>query len=154
MKRISILFLLVLLLGSCSYYNKIDIGNLKVSALKLESTTNAKLSLKVNVANGSNRTITVIAIDGLLYKDNTKFATIRLVEPASIAPTIHDVVTLNTQVSLIDPIALLSTGLNLSKYNPEDFLVDGMIVVKPNIGIKKKIKIKGMPITELVKNMK
>ncbi len=155
MKRISILISLCLLvLTSCTDYNAVSIHSVGLESFKLESTTKAKVIVSAVVNNPTSKVLILEGVEGILYRDTVKFANINLLEPTSVGSKIEEKVNITTELFLIDPIALLSTGLNFRNMRSDEFKVDGVVTVRPEGGCKKKFRIKGVPVTQLFEYFK
>ncbi|MPM68740.1 hypothetical protein SDC9_115674 [bioreactor metagenome] len=54
------------------------------------------------------------------------------------------------QVELLDPLALLSMGLNISTWDIKDFEINARTTVKTSTGLRKQIKLKKVPLQNLI----
>lgn len=151
MKRILIFIILTLLLGSCSPINKMDVSVKHLDAFKLYSTSKADLSFTVNINNPTKSTITLDKFEGLISKDDRSFSEFVLMEPISLDPYFIGEKNVTLRIDLLDPLALLSIGLNINTWDMSSFTVDGDVILFTESGYKKTFRIRKMTLKKILK---
>lgn len=150
MKKFLTFILVLLFLGSCSYYKSIEVESAKLTTFKIESTSSVRVTFSLKVINDAKTSISVADISGTLYKDGNPFADVSLIDIPTIEACSTGCVPLNVKAKLINPIALLSTGLNIGKWKIDDFTVTGKLILKSGTGIRKTFKVRKMPLKKFV----
>lgn len=151
MKKIALWSLAVLMvLSSCNPLKSLDVRNIAISEFRMESSTKASIILKVKVENDAQHTITLSSMEGSLKKDMDLFATAVLKEEVVVPPMGQSDVMIPVDITLCDPMSLLSLGLNVKKWNLDEFFVNGKIVVLKNGRAKKTYKLKNKSLKSLV----
>ena len=75
MKKFSLFIILVItLLSGCNNYRDIEILDVKLTDVKILSTSRAEVELEYVVRNGSSRDLTLTSTDGFLKKEGVNFA--------------------------------------------------------------------------------
>lgn len=151
MKRLLFLTLFpIVLLASCTNFSEVDIKNIKLHEFNLVNTSRANVSFEYLIDNPTNSTLTVTSADGFITKNGVNFAQLGLLKADTIAPRTVSSSVVAIQVNLLDPISLLSMGLNVSSWRVQDFNLDARITVKTSSGYKKIFKFKNVPLEHLV----
>lgn len=155
MKRLTLLFILAILaFCGCTNYKSVNIESVNLSSFRMENSTKATVSFKITVDNPLHTSVSVASLDGVLRKNYERFATFSLDTVATVGPMTRaeEMVTIN--VSLCDPMSLLSMGLNIRSWKAESFTVEGKAVLKNGEGGKRAYKIKDIPLNKLIKIIK
>jgi hypothetical protein len=154
MKRLQILILLFgLLVSSCTNFNELDIKSVKLQRFNLVNTSRADVSFNFLVDNPTNSSIIVTSAEGFITKKGVNFAQIGLLKADTISSRVLSSGILSFQVDLLDPISLLSMGLNISSWRVQDFNLDAKISIRTSKGYKKVIKFKDVPLDRLVNRL-
>lgn len=142
--------IMVALLTNCSKFYAIEMGGATLKGFKLTGTSSAEIELEVSVDNPSGRAIYLDGVDGFLKKEGINFAQLSLVEADTIAARQVSVNSVKFKIDIVDPLSLLSMGLNLSKWDYSDFTLDVRGVVRTTKGGRRVVKFKGLPIDRVI----
>lgn len=154
MKRLLVSLLFVsLLFTSCSKLGQVEVKAINIKNFKLLNTSSADLEVEFVINNPTNKTLVLSSADGFLKRGNVNFAMFSLGGCDTVAANRISVNRLIFRLNVIDPLSLLSMGLNLSQWKYSDFKVDARAVINPTPGRKRVIKIKDMPLENLAKRL-
>lgn len=151
-KYLIIIIALMSLLSSCAGYRDIAIGTVDVAKVKLNSASKVNLDLSVYVSNPTNANFTLTDIQGVLYRDDIPFADLTLNEPVSVSANYIGNILVKTNITLLDPMAVLVMGLNLKSWHMDEFKIKLKATVKKG-AFKKSIKLNNIPLDKLVKKI-
>lgn len=155
MKRFSILALIsIVFLSGCTKYKDIKIESINLSSMKIVNTSKANLVFDVKAENPTNATLYLTDMHGTLLRNNKDFATLQLMDTPSIEPSYKGAFPVKMEISIIDPISILSLGLNFKSWNVEDFRINGKITIKSSTGGRKSFKYKDVPVQRLINTFK
>lgn len=154
MKRTFILLLLLTALVSCTHYNQIKVESIDLANFRMESSTKAYISFNVKVDNPTDKNIMLVGMDGVLKKDMERFAVVSLVDTVSVPAASVNVVKVESEVSLCDPLSLLSMGLNIKSWSVDSFTASGELVLKPVNGCKRTLKLKDTKVESIINMFK
>ncbi len=149
---VSLLFI-SLLFTSCSKLGQVEIKELNVKSFRLINTSSAHVEVEFIIHNPTNKELLLCNADGVLKRGEVNFALVSLQHCDTVAANRVSVNTLVFKLDLLDPISLLSMGLNLSQWKFSDFRVDARAFIKPLPGRKRVIKIKNIPLENLSKRL-
>ena len=151
MKRLLFLTLFpIVLLANCTNFSEVDIKNIKLHEFNLVNTSRADVSFEYLVDNHTNSTLIVTSAEGFITKNGVNFAQLGLTKSDTITSRSVTSNLVAIKVDLLDPISLLSMGLNISSWRAQDFNLDARITVKTSSGYKKIFKFKNVPLEHLV----
>jgi hypothetical protein len=154
MRRLTVIFILCLaFLSSCSPAKHLNIEKIGLAEFRMESSTKANAVFNVTVENTAQYPVQLIFMDATIKKDMELFATISLKDTAVVASFSKETVKVPFEITLCDPMSLLSMGLNVRNWNIDDFMVNGKVTLAGNKGAKSSRKIKDMPLGTLVKHL-
>lgn len=152
MKRIVLITALIIIaLTGCNRYSEIEIVNIKLSDVKIRSTSRAEVEVEFVVNNGSLRDLTITGADGFLTKERVNFAQFTLIESEMIERGKTTTSKARFNVELLDPLSLFSMGLNINSWKMSDFEIDARGVVANDKGNKRVFKFKNLPLEKLIK---
>jgi len=152
MKRIVLITALIIIaLTGCNRYSEIEIVNIKLSDVKIRSTSRAEVEVEFVVNNGSLRDLTITGADGFLTKERVNFAQFTLIESEMIERGKTTTSKAKFNVELLDPLSLFSMGLNINSWKMSDFEIDARGVVANDKGNKRVFKFKNLPLEKLIK---
>lgn len=152
MKRIVLITALIIIaLTGCNRYSEIEIVNIKLSDVKIHSTSRAEVEVEFVVKNGSLRDLTITGADGFLTKERVNFAQFTLIESEMIERGKTTTSKAKFNVELLDPLSLFSMGLNINSWKMSDFEIDARGVVSNDKGNKRVFKFKNLPLEKLIK---
>lgn len=151
MKRFVFLLISVIALTSCNKFKDIEVDFVSLSSFRLHSTSQAELSFDVIVDNPTDNTIILNGINGMIRKSDRDFAAVSLKEPVSVPPMSREKRTVVVSFSLLDPMALLSIGLNIDSWDMSDFKVNGTLYLKTDSGLKHKFRFKNVTLERMLK---
>ena len=123
--------------------------SVEVKDFKLNTTGRATVTLKAYIDNPLNKEISLVYLGGKLYKDQAHFADIEF-DDLSIAPNSKGEVFVDVTIDLIDPLALLSSGLDISKWDKDTFRLDGKAMLKSDPGGKRSFKFKNVTFNQII----
>lgn len=145
--------LAILLLGSCTN----DYQKISINSCKMVSTTEfglskgkmrAKLLYEVSLSNASSSRFDVSEANLFLFdKSGTEFANIALVESVTIVPKETQKLIVPLEVTLFDPLYLLTNG----SFALEESTADILIKVRQNGIMATAIERKKIPFKSLIK---
>ena len=115
--------------------------------------TPPKDQLKVLVNNPTKSTFTITDIQGTLFRDDTRFAEVSLLEEAVVSPLSREETVIKCRIHLLDPLAVLVMGLDIRSWNPEEFKLNLKTTVRSH-GIKKNFKIDNIALDRVLKHVK
>jgi hypothetical protein len=154
MRRITFIFLMcVVLLGSCSPVKHLAIEKIVVSEFRMESSTKANVTFDFLVGNGASYPVSLVFTEATVTKDMDLFATIALKDTVSVAPVSRGHVKVPVEITLCDPMSLLSMGLNIKNWDIDEFVVNGKMVLCGKGKSKTVYKIKEKPLGVLLKKL-
>lgn len=151
MKRFVFLLISVIALTSCNKFKDIEVDFVSLSSFRLHSTSQAELSFDVIVDNPTDNTIILNGINGMIRKSDRDFAAVSLKEPVTVPPMSREKRTVVVSFSLLDPMALLSIGLNIDSWDMSDFKVNGTLYLKTDSGLKHKFRFKNVTLERMLK---
>lgn len=153
-EKIAILLLLAVIVTSCQQYKNIQVSELSIDEFKFENTTSAKISASVLVNNPTRSTISLADGNAVIKKEGKDFVALTIPTPAFIAPETKERVSIAIDADVLDPIGILTTGLNIASWDLKVFTLDGKITLKSSSGMKKVFKFKDEPIENVFKILK
>ncbi len=155
MKRIILLFIIfTTLLTGCTQYKKLDIHTVYLKSFKFQGTSSASIIGVIKMDNPTKYSIELQDMEAELLKEGKVFATFDLVETSSIAPFTEDRVDVKVEAKVVDPLAIITTGLDFNKWTTEDFSINGKIVITSNGKSKKTIKLRNVPLDKVLSFIK
>lgn len=155
MKRFSIILLFaVLLLSGCNQYKDVRIESVKVTSVNFKKTTSATVELDVLADNPTKRTLSLPVFEGMLMKEDKEFATFQLSNEPSLAPETEGHFAVKIDLSISDPISLLTVGLNILSWSVDDFKLNGKVTIQSSTGGRKSFKFKNMPLSKVIKTFR
>ncbi|MCK9305242.1 MAG: hypothetical protein PHP30_05755 [Bacteroidales bacterium] len=154
MKReIPIFVVVVILLQSCINLRSVDINSVSLNSFKLVNTSRADLVFEYTAENSTASSLVIASADGFIKKKGVNFAQMTLLQPDTIPAGSVKNGTLNVRFDLMDPISLLSMGLNIASWRAEDFNIDARIMLKSGERRKKVIRVKEIPLENLINKL-
>lgn len=154
MKRLLFLTLLsALMFSGCTDFSEVDVKNFKLKKFDLVNTSRADITFEYLIDNPTSTDLIITSANGFITKKGVNFAQIGLMEPDTIASRSVSSNLADIQVDLLDPMSLLSMGLNISSWRVEDFNLNARITVRTSSGFRKIIKFKNVPLEHLVKRL-
>lgn len=154
MKRLlGFLFFAALLFTSCNKLGQVEVKAINVKNFKLVNTSSADITVEVIINNPTNKQLVLCNADGFLKRGAANFAMFSLGSCDTVASNRISVNNLTFRINVIDPLSLLSMGLNLSQWKYSDFKVDARAIIRPLPGRKRVVKIKDMPLESLAKRL-
>ena len=151
MRRIVYIFIICLgLFASCSPVKQLNVEKVTLSEFRMESSTKATIVFNFSVENYAQYPVALVSTEKKKKKDLDLFATVLLKDEVSVQPATKESVKVPVEVTLCDPMSLLSMGLNMRNWDINDFVVTGKIVLRGKNGTKVTHKIKDMPMGTLL----
>lgn len=154
MKKLLIMIVaLGLVLGGCANYRQIALEDVHPKKIRMAGITKADIELDLFVNNPTRAVFTVEDISGMVYKEGVAFARISMSEPFKVHPGTPSKAEAVLRVEIADPVSALVMGLDFKSWDISHFTVDAQVKVKGK-GMKRTFPIKGMPLKELVEELK
>ncbi len=154
MKRLFYLILIATMLGTgCSKFREVDIKELSVSKFELINTTTANIEVEYIIENPSSKSFTLRSADGVLKKGGVNFANATLISADIVDPRVVSINRIKFRVELNDPLSLLSMGMNVSRWNLNDFRLDAVFVIKPSGSRSRTLKYKDIPLDRIANRL-
>lgn len=150
MRRFVLLISAVLVLGACSDYRKVSVGDVSIAEFRFNGTSSATVKVNAEVDNPTRHNFWVDNMDAVLIKEGRDFASFALEGKPEVGPDTVCVVGIPIRVSVLDPIAVITAGLNLESWNLDEFVVNGKITVRSDCGLKKTIRLNKVPLGALL----
>lgn len=154
MRRIVLFITAVLLLAGCSQYRRISVNDVAVGSFRFNGTSSASIVLTARVDNPTGHTVSLEEVDAVLLREGKSFVNLTLEGPVSAAPASESKVSIPVLASVLDPVAIITAGLNLKSWDMQDFTVDGRIVVSSDGRAKKTLKLNNVPLQDIVGSLK
>lgn len=142
-----------LLFTSCTKLGQVEVREIKVKGFQLLNTSTADIDIEFSVHNPTNKDLFLCDAKGVLKRGEVDFANISLMQCDTVVANRISVNRMTFRMDLVDPLSLLSMGLNLSQWKFSDFNVDVRAVIKPSNGRRRVLKMKDMPLEKLVKRL-
>ena len=147
MKKVwTIALLATLLLSGCSGISEIDIREVKLVNAKFVNTSSADLEFLCVVHNPTNRRIIIEDANGVLKKGDIVFARIYMVKADTIASNGLSSNKVLLNVSVEDPLSLLSMGMNFRSWDMSEFKGDVRSTIRREGRAKHVFKRKNIPL--------
>ncbi len=150
MKRGLLFLFILLLISSCHPYKKLNLSSIKLTSVELKSTSKVSFVLTAEVENENEKAISLEDFNGVLFHENNEFALVDLKEPVSVMAGEKASIDISLEAKLIDPLSLLSMGLNIETWDIDDFRVSSKATLRAEKGRKKTLRIKNMPLEKLI----
>ncbi|OJV22754.1 MAG: hypothetical protein BGO30_00050 [Bacteroidetes bacterium 41-46] len=135
----------------CNRYSEIEIVSVKLTDIKIHSTSRAEVEVEYIVKNGSKRDLTLSGADGFLTKERVNFAQFTLMESEMIERGATTASKARFKVELLDPLSLFSMGLNINSWKMSDFEIDARGTISNDRGSKRTFKFKNLPLEKMLK---
>ncbi|MDD2419881.1 MAG: hypothetical protein EOM16_06980 [Bacteroidia bacterium] len=154
MKRLFFFLLaFTLVLSGCSKLMEVQLRDVQIKSFELLSTSSANIEVEYVIHNPSSRELFLDNATGFLKRSGVNFAHVTLVSADTVAAKRISVNNVVFKLDILDPLSLLSMGLNISKWKYSDFKVDARAVVKTSRGGRKVLKFKDMSIESMLKRI-
>lgn len=154
MKReIPVFIVVAMVLQSCINLSSVDVNSVSLSSFKLVNTSRADLTFEYTAENSTASPLVIASADGFIKKKGVNFAQMALLQPDTIPAGSVKKGTLNVRFDLLDPISLLSMGLNISSWRAEDFNIDARVMLRSGEKRKRVIKVKEIPLENLINKL-
>jgi len=151
MKRtLPLAIIIALLTTACTNYKNIEVRSVKLNSFKLVSTSRASIELEYIIDNPTGAAIILSSGEGIITKKGLDFAQLEVQKPDTLPPRTVKNGKLVVNAVLLDPMSLLSMGLNISSWKAEDFHVNTKMVFRTTSGYKKTLRHKNIPLKDLI----
>lgn len=154
MKRIVLLLSALLMLAGCAEYRQITVDEVTVGSFRFTGTSSASIVLNATVNNPTRHTISIETVDAILMREGKDFIKFSLDGRPSAAPDTVSTVSIPVKASALDPISIITAGLNLKSWKLEDLMVNGKIVLVTDGGARKTMRLKNVPLSDIVDRLK
>ncbi len=152
-RLLSLVLVLTLFATSCTKLREVDIKKVDIKSFQLLNTSTANIELEYLIQNPSGRRLIIESASALLKRSGVDFATATMIKADTIPPRTQSLYRASFRIEVSDPLALLSMGLNLSKWSYKDFRVDARATIKASGRGKKTIKFKDIPLENLINRL-
>lgn len=154
MNRLLVFLLFAALLStSCTKLGEVKIREINVKSFQLINTSTANIEVEFIIHNPTDKDLFLCNVDGVLRRGEVNFAVVSLLRCDTVTANRISVNSLVFKLDIVDPLSLLSMGLNLSQWKYSDFNVDVRAVIRPSKGRRRVIKMKDMPLDNLAKRL-
>ncbi len=155
MKRFILLFIIFSsILTGCTQYSQLEIGKIHFKSLDFKGTTAIEVTCSMDVNNPTKYTIAMQELVADLYKEGKVFAKFDLVDIPQVPPMTDGKTDITIEARVADPLAIITTGLDLENWSTEDFTINGKIVLTSNGKQKKVINLKNVPLDRILNYIK
>lgn len=148
MRKILIVFLFVSLCISCSDLRNVRVTGCRVAELDVSGLSSLSVLLEVSVDN-PGRAFVLEDFTGVLRRRGKDFAEFSLGSPVTVPERMSSECEVRAGAVLcgnVSPFGLLS----LTGASAEDFTVDASVVVRPDRGIRKKLRLRDVPLEQFL----
>lgn len=149
-KIIPFLVLALMVVASCADYKKLEVEDVTLASFKLKNTSTAEIVLAAEVNNPSKKNIFVESADGVIVKEGKDFAFFELVGKPKVQAASKEKVHLFINVKIADPLALIATGLDMSSWREDEFMLNAKIVMRREGASKAKFNLKNIPVSRII----
>lgn len=153
MKKFSIILLLMaILLQGCASYRQVELADVEFGKVRMTALTKAEINVTLKIENPTRSTFHISSMDGVVKGAGSEFARFSLAQEISVPPGNPALVPATIVAEVTDPLALFANGLSLNSLKDEKFTVDASLQIRRGL-VKKKFKIKEVPLKELLKEL-
>ena len=149
-----LLLMAALMAAGCAEYRQISVENVVLAGFRFNGTSSATIELEADVYNPTPHVIFLDEVDAVLFREGREFARFALEDTPSAAADTLSKVRIPVRASVMDPISIISAGLNFNSWNLDDLVVDGRIVLRSDAGYKKAFRMKKTPVKDILKMIK
>ena len=143
-----------LLLAGCAGYSEIRVEEVRLGSFRFNGTSSATIGLEATVDNPTRYTIALEEVDAVLLRGGKDFARFSLEGKPSVAPRSTSGVSIPVKASVLDPVGIITSGLDFGSWALDDFAVSGKAVFSADGGMKKTVRMKNVPLKEIVESIK
>ena len=154
MRRIVLLLMAALMAAGCAEYRQISVENVALAGFRFNGTSSATIELEADVYNPTPHVIFLDEVDAVLFREGREFARFTLEDTPSAPADTLSKVRIPVRASVMDPISIISAGLNFNSWNLDNLVVDGRIVLRSDAGYKKTLRMKKTPVKDILKMIK
>ena len=104
--------------------------------------------------NPTRHTLYVESVDAVLLREGREFVLFSLQDTVSSGAGTRGVVMIPVKASVVDPISIITSGLDFSTWDMNLFTVEGKVVLKTDSGVKKTLRLRNVQLRELVNMFK
>ena len=149
-----LLLVSALMAAGCAEYRQISVENVALAGFRFNGTSSATIELAADVYNPTPHVIFLDEVDAVLFREGKEFARFALEDKPSVAADTNSKVRIPVRASVMDPISIISAGLNFNSWNLDDLVVDGRIVLRSDAGYKKAFRMKKTPVKDILRMIK
>ena len=154
MRRFVLLLAAALLVAGCAEYKQIKVDSVSIGSFRFNGTSSAVIELAADVDNPTRHTLYVESVDAVLLREGREFVLFSLQDTVSSGAGTRDVVMIPVKASVVDPISIITSGLDFSTWDMNLFTVEGKVVLKTDSGVKKTLRLRNVQLRELVNMFK
>jgi len=152
-KSLSLAIIILLITGACTNFSNLDVRSVKLSKFTLVNTSKARIEFDYTINNPTSSTFILSSGEGVIAKKGLDFAQLEIMKGDTIPPRTLKSGKVSIDAMLLDPISLLSMGLNIASWRVEDFHVSSKIVIKTSSGHKRTVRFKNVPLQNLINRL-
>ena len=138
------------MLAGCTDYRQIKVGGIGLAGFDFTGTSSAVLKVKAEVDNPTGKPLMLESVDAVLVKDGRDFAMFTLSEPVTSESYSDSVIVVPVKVSVVDPIAIIASGLDFSSWDLDELTVNGKMVFRYGKSVKKTLSLHKKPVRDLI----
>ena len=154
MRRFVLLLAAALLVAGCAEYKQIKVDSVSDGSFRFNGTSSAVNELAADVDNPTRHTLYVESVDAVLLREGREFVLFSLQDTVSSGAGTRGVVMIPVKASVVDPISIITSGLDFSTWDMNLFTVEGKVVLKTDSGVKKTLRLRNVQLRELVNMFK
>lgn len=154
MRRIVLLLAAVVMISGCADYRQISVDGVALESFRFNGTSSATIVLVAQVDNPTMHTVSLEEVDAVLLKEGKEFVRFTLDGTPSARPETDGPVRIPVLASVLDPISIITAGLDLKSWNQDDLTVEGKMVLCSDGKFKKTIRFRNTPVKDIVNNIK
>ena len=154
MRRFVLLLAAAALLTGCAGYNEIRVEEAGLRSFRFNGTSSATIEINAVVNNPTRYTIAVETVDAVLFRTGKDFVRFSLEDVPSAAPGSVSTVVIPVRASVLDPVGIITAGLDFRSWGIEDFTVSGKVVFSADGRMKKTVRLRKVPLKDIVEKVK
>lgn len=154
MRRIVLLLAVVALMTGCTDYRQISVDGVALESFRFNGTSSATIVLIADVDNPTMHTISVEEVDAVLLREGKEFVRFTLEGTPSAGPETDGPVRIPVLASVLDPISIITAGLDLKSWDVDGLTVDGKMVLCSDGKVRKTVRFRKTPVKDIVNSIK
>ena len=154
MRRFVLLLAAAVLLAGCAGYNEIRVEEAGLRSFRFNGTSSATIEINAVVNNPTRYSIAVETVDAVLFRTGKDFVRFSLEDVPSAAPGSVSTVVIPVRASVLDPVGIITAGLDFRSWRIDDFTVSGKVVFSADGRMKKTVRLRKVPLKDIAEKVK